>query len=343
MSRFLREKFAFIFLSFFSILIILTAALGRAQSAATLQTTVGGPDMAAASTVTNNWYRISPSATAAAKKIPASSLGNRKRKSVPALPQPGFYPADLVNHGGPVLKSAEHNLVYFDCPAGPTACWGNPAAFLQRLNTSEFIHMTDPYVGTTANFRYPVGPSVSINQTLQTNVIGQNEILSIVHAAAVKLSIQNSYSNIIHVFLPQGVDTCFDFTTVCYSPDYPPNFAFCAYHGAAFFNDIGHILYTVEPYQNVMGCQVASPSPNGAVVDSTASVLSHEVFETITDPDFDAWWSDHSLVEWGAEIGDICAPVSNFYGQFLDSTFIVGGKNYKLQLEYSNKFHGCTH
>jgi hypothetical protein len=112
---------------------------------------------------------------------------------------------------------------------------------------------------------------------------------------------------------------------------------------AAFFNDIGHILYTVEPYQNVMGCQVASPSPNGAVVDSTASVLSHEVFETITDPDFDGWWSDHSLTEWGAEIGDICAPVTNFYGQFLDSTFIVGGKNYKLQLEYSNKFHGCTH
>jgi hypothetical protein len=337
MLRTLRIEITFVFLTIF------TAVLAHAQSGAPLQAAIGGSDIAAASSVTNNWYRIFPSATPAAKKIPASALSNKKRKSVPALPKPGFYPADLVNHGGPVLTSAEHNLVYFDCPAGPASCWGSPATFLRNLNASAFIHLTDHYVGTTANFRYPVGPSVWINQTLQTNVLGQNEILSIVHAAAAKLSIQNSYSHIIHVFLPQGVDTCFDLTTLCYSPDYPPNFAFCAYHGAAFFNDIGHILYTVEPYQNVMGCQVASPSPNGAVVDSTASVLSHEVFETITDPDFDAWWSDVSLIEQGAEIGDICAPVGNFYGQFLDPTFIVNGKNYKLQLEYSNKFHGCTH
>src|SRR5258707_5060791 len=96
-------------------------------------------------------------------------------------------------------------------------------------------------------------------------------------------------------------------------------------------------------YQNVTGCQVASPSPNGSLVDSTASVLSHETFETITDPDLDAWWSDVSLIEQGAEIGDICEPVGNGAGQFLDPTFIVGGKNYKIPLEYSNKFHGCTH
>src|SRR5204862_4710890 len=65
MSRLLREKFAFvIFFSFSSILIIMTAALGQAQSAATVQTTVGGSDMAAASTITKNWYRISPSGTA---------------------------------------------------------------------------------------------------------------------------------------------------------------------------------------------------------------------------------------------------------------------------------------
>jgi hypothetical protein len=30
-------------------------------------------------------------------------------------------------------------------------------------------------------------------------------------------------------------------------------------------------------------------------------------------------------------------------GQFLDPVFPVNGKNYKIQLEYSNKFHGCTH
>ncbi|PYV65658.1 MAG: hypothetical protein DMG95_01080, partial [Acidobacteria bacterium] len=99
---------------------------------------------------------------------------------------------------------------------------------------------------------------------------------------------------------------------------------------------------TVEPYQNVAGCQVATPTPNGDLVDSTASVLSHETFETITDPDLDAWWSQASLIEWGAEIGDICEPIVNSNSQFLDPVFFVNGKRYKLQLEYSNKFHACT-
>jgi hypothetical protein len=276
-------------------LVVITPAFVKAQSTATLQTTIGGSDLAAASSVSNNWYRIQPAATPAAKNLPRTLLSNKKMISKAALPQPGFFPADLVYHGGAVVTSAEHDLVYFDCPAGPTACWGNPSAFLRNLNASSLIHVTDQYVGTTASYRYPVGGSVSIKQTLQTNVLGQNDILSIVHAAAVKLSVQSGYSNIVHVFLPRGIDTCFDLTSICYSPDNPPSFFFCAYHGSVVFSDIGHILYTVEPYQNVPGCQSATPTPNGVLVDSTASVLSHEVIETITDPDLSAWWSDISL------------------------------------------------
>ncbi len=322
---------------------LLAAGELYAQTSSPLQATVSGSDMAAAASVTHAWYRITPASTPAGKTLPKTSLTNKNLTSVPTLPQPGFYPADLKNHGGPVITSAEQNPVYFDCPAGPTACWGNPVAFLNHLNGSAFIHLTDQYVSTTANGRYPVGPSVNISQTLQTNVLGLNEILSIVHAAATKLSVPSGYGNIIHLFLPKGVDTCFDLTTICYSPDNPSSFAFCAYHGSVVFGDIGHILVTVEPFQNVPGCQVASPSPNGLLVDSTASVLSHELFETITDPDLDAWWSDVSLIEQGAEIGDICEPIGNASFQFLDPVFLVGGKDYKIQLEYSNKFHGCTH
>lgn len=328
-------------LTFLSVLVF-TAGITYAQSGA-LHTTIQGSDIASATSVTSTWYRIFPAATKAARNLPPSALSNKSVSSIPSLPQPGFYPGDLVNHGGPVVPSAEHNLVYFDCPAGPVKCWGDPAAFLNRLNDSAFIHLSDQYVGTTANFRYPVGHSVSINETLQTNVLGLNDILSILHAAAVKLSIPSGYGHIVHLFLPQGVDTCFDLTSICYSPDNPASFAFCAYHGSVVFNDIGHILFSVEPYQNVPGCQTATPTPNGPLVDSTASVLSHETFETITDPDGNAWWSDVSLIEFGAEIGDVCEPIGNSNAQFLDPVFVVGGKNYKIQLEYSNKFHGCTH
>jgi hypothetical protein len=316
----------------------------HAQSSAPAQTMISGSDQAAATSTTKFVYRILPAATPAAKKLPATALTNVKLASkAAALPQPGFFPADLSYHGGPVIRTAKNNPVYFDCPAGPTACWGDPATFLRDLNHSVFVHLADQYIGSTATLRYPLGNAVSINQTLQTNVLGQNDILAIVHAAAAKLSVQNSYSNIFHVFLPRGVDTCFDLTSICYSPDNPSSFFFCAYHGAVWFNDIGHILFSVEPYQNVPGCQVATPTPNGALVDSTASVLSHEFFETITDPDLNAWFSEASLIEWGEEIADICEPIGNAQGQFLDPVFLVNGKNYKIQLEYSNKFHACTH
>jgi hypothetical protein len=326
--------------SLFCFLLLFAVVALNAQSAAPAQAMISGSDQAAAASTTKFVYRIVPAATPAAKKLPASSFTNKKLTANAAVPQPGFFPADLSYHGGPVIRAAHNNPVYFDCPA---ACWGNPAAFLSDLNHSVFVHLADQYIGSTATLRYPVGNAVSINQTLQTNVLGQNDILAIVHAAASKLSVQNSYSNIFHVFLPQGVDTCFDLTSVCYSPDNPSSFFFCAYHGAVWFSDIGHILFTVEPYQNVPGCQVATPTPNGVLVDSTASVLSHEFFETITDPDLDAWWSQASLIEWGEEIGDICEPIVNSNSQFLDPVFLINQQKYKVQLEYSNKFHACTH
>jgi hypothetical protein len=60
------------------------------------------------------------------------------------------------------------------------------------------------------------------------------------------------------------------------------------------------------PYQNVNGCAVAQPSPNGPVVDSQASVLSHETTETITDPDGSAWWNTVSLDLYRYETADEC-------------------------------------
>lgn len=143
--------------------IALTAGVTYAQSDVPAQTRIAGSDVAAASSVTSTWYRILPAATAAAKNLPPSALSNKTVVSKAAIPQPGFFPADLAYHGGPVVTSAEHDLVFFDCPAGPATCWGSPGTFLRRLNDSAFIHLTDQYVGTTANFRYPVGGTVSVN------------------------------------------------------------------------------------------------------------------------------------------------------------------------------------
>jgi hypothetical protein len=140
-----------------------------------------------------------------------------------------------------------------------------------------------------------------------------------------------------------GSRTRFDQTSECYSPDNPATFVFCAYHGSVTFSDIGHVLFSIEPFQNVTGCQAGAPNPNGMLADSTNSVLSHELIETITDPDGNAWIANNSLVASGSEIGDLCERgVPSGKPFFDDPILLLNGRKYQLQLEYSNRFHACS-
>ena len=69
-------------------------------------------------------------------------------------------------------------------------------------------------------------------------------------------------------------------------------------------------------------------------MDSTDSTLSHEIFETITDPDFGFGSIITDGPFTGLEIGDICAI--NPY------VHTIGSQSYKTQLEYSNNSHACN-
>lgn len=325
-------------LSMFTLLLVV-APIAFAQT--TVPMDVSGSDIAAASAFSNFRYHILPAKTNAGAAALASHGFGTAPPSLPSVPSPGFYPDDLTFFGGAVVRSLENHNVYVDCALPNGGCWGNPAKFLGDLSDSTFIHLTDQYVHTTATNRYPVGTAMSTSFALFTNTVGQSDLLSFVHAAAKRLGV--GYGHIYHVFLPRGVDTCFDLTSMCYSPDSIPTFAFCAYHGSVTFSDIGHVLFSVEPFQNVPGCQAAPPNPNGILADSTNSVLSHELIESITDPDPSSGWvANSSLLAMGAEIGDLCEPIGNAKLQFLDPVVSLNGHPYELQAEYSNKFHACA-
>ena len=213
--------------------------------------------------------------------------------------------------------------------------------FLNDLFASKFIHVSDQYVGSTANDRYEVGVGATIPYAILTT-LSDNDILQIVHTAAT--AIGTGYNHIFNIFLPQGVDLCFVGTTECYSPDNPSTFAFCAYHGSVTFNDVGHVLFTAMPYQDVAGCAMLQPSPNGGVVDSTSSVLGHEVFETITDPDPPTGWiAVNSNGVFGEEIGDLCPGVDVTAPYFEDPVTSINGHKYEVQPQYSNTYHACSY
>jgi hypothetical protein len=287
----------------------------------------------AGSTISASPHALS-TAQAAATEVPLAPLA-----TVPAVPSPGFYPDDLSRpFRGPVVTSAENHPVFVDCPE---SCWGAPINFLNHLVKSQFMHIVDQYIGATANNRYAVGKSAAVSYPIVTT-LGDNDILQIAHSAASALG--SGYEHIYHIFLPKGVDLCFTGTSSCYSPDNPSTFVFCAYHGSVTFSDIGHVLFTAEPYQNVPGCAIEQPSPNGALIDSTSSALSHETFETVTDPDPPTGWvAVSSGGVFGEEIGDLCVPLVNPAAPIEhDPVTSIFGKNYAIQPEYSNRFHACS-
>jgi hypothetical protein len=260
------------------------------------------------------------------------------------------YPADLKFNGGAVVQVAESHPIFLlphgTCPIAK--CWGNPLQFLTDFAGSTFAHITDQYVRDGAGNRYTVGKSTSSTYTPPTKPLIDAQIQAFVHSVASRSG--TGLHHIYHVFLPPGQDECFTSAdTACYSPDKPSTFAFCAYHSSVKFKDLpDEVLYTVEPFQDVPGCNVRPGTPNGQLVDSTNSTLSHELIETITDPNGTAWFNLTSGPLFLQEIGDECVfviPPTSATQVFLfsdPSVFKMGLHTYAVQPEYNNEDHACT-
>lgn len=234
---------------------------------------------------------------------------------------------DLTNYGGPTVPSTLYYNIYVN-QAG--SYWGTPTTFQGNLAASTMIHLIDQYVGQTGNSRYTVGGTTQISYNT-TGTLQDQDIFNIVHAVA--LSRGRGTTAMYHVFFAQGVNQCSTSAGGCYSPSNPANWTYCAYHGDATYSDIGKVLYSVEPYQAVSGCDVGSGGPNGDLTDSTASTLSHETFEAITDP----YVADNNIAWYNnryGEIGDECASSRG--------TVSLNGHSYLIQKEYTNHSHICS-
>jgi hypothetical protein len=263
-------------------------------------------------------------------QIVGGNLGTRSRANT-AIVTHSHSPIFTYN----TITTPSYNLL----PGGSCAsasCYGDPERFLRALGKSEFMHVTDQYVGQHSSNRYTLGENFSLAFSVSTTPLTDLDVETIVHAVA-KSSGETGYGHIYHVFIPPGQDECFDSTfTVCASN------VFCAYHSSVDFTDIGHVVYSVEPFADVPGCRVRPGTPNGTLTDSTNSVLSHELIEAITDPDGDAWWNNLDVGLFGEEIGDECSFVLPPHYFFDPAIIRVQGHQYALQPEYDNSVHGCS-
>jgi hypothetical protein len=332
-----------------TVLLVLVCAINlQSQKSPSNQVTVtaSAADYAAAAAARNTKVHLRTANTPIGRQTSVAAISNSAAGAViqNTAPDSGGprFPADLQYHGGKTVTSMQHVAIYMNPNGACTiaGCWGDPEGFLSDLGKSDFIHVVDQYTGSTADDRYTVlGTHAIINYHPPASPFTDADMLAIVHTP-------DGYSNEFHVFLPPGQDECFNLGyKVCYSPDDPKTFFFCAYHGSADFSDIGHVLYSVEPFQDNFGCSSRPGTPNGQLADSTNNVLSHEVFETITDPDGSAYWNSLDNGIYGEEIGDECSFLlftSTGAVYFDPSDVTLNGKSYVAQPEYNNAQHACT-
>ena len=236
---------------------------------------------------------------------------------------------DLSFNGGPVQTGSNEYDILVNC--NDESCWGGMIGKFQNdLFGSTMMGLLPQYnAGGTYSYSGDYPATYDTSNTLQ-----DQDIYNILYSVITQNNLPTGYGSEFHVFLGSGVQQCSQAAGGCYAQQY------CAYHGSNDWSDIGHVLYSVEPYQDIQGCQISSgsASPNGSLVDSTASTLSHETFETITDPDVAAnnvaWYNQQ-----GGEIGDLCAPAAGVP----TSSVQLGSDTWEIQMEYDNNIHDCSY
>lgn len=252
----------------------------------------------------------------------------------PRKPMTASAGENLSYYGGPVQTGANEYNILVNC--NDESCWGGMITqFENDLYGSNMMSILSQY---NASGTYTAAGDIPTQYTI-SGTLQDQDIFNILYSVITANNLPTGYGSEFHVFLAQGVDECSQAAGGCYSPDNPSQWTYCAYHGSNDWSDIGHVLYSVEPYQDVQGCQVSNlPSPNGSLQDSTASTLSHETFETITDPDVAlnniAWYNQQ-----GGEIGDLCAPAAGVP----TGNVQLQNDTWEIQMEYDNNISDCSY
>ena len=221
---------------------------------------------------------------------------------------------------------------------------------------SEYSRATSPAGGD--QMRYDITAGTPITDTTPypgtgctpdpdyTACVTEGELKTRLSALLQANALPADLAHIYPVFFPTGID-------FANGSGKHKDASFCAYHGAYVSTvPAGPVIFNVEPYPDT-GCGIVGQfptygitgDPDSAYGEGAISVLSHEINESITDPQlsFSYGWYDSA----GNEIGDECAST---HGKPLGSTDtssaeqaqqtgynqVINGHYYFTQLSFSN-------
>jgi PKD repeat protein len=294
----------------------------------------------------------------------------------------------LSYHGGPVMRTASVTPVFWD-PKGlglsyPSGYQAEVDQFLTDLaadsgKQTDFYSVLPQYYETTggvSHIQYSVTTGAPIEDTdalpsaaadlcatpyVQTtrSCVQDNGVRAELESLVAKDNLPTGIGHEYVVFFPPGLDSCFNAggsekDTECSGTGY------CGYHGTiAPAGASKEFEYANEPDngdpQYKGGCTSATGLTPAAI---TLSSTSHEISESVTDPEVEttlSWYDEHKLnkEEYG-EVGDICAyeyAQGEAGGALLsgvlkapagNSNQTINGHAYLLQDEWDNAHSTCS-
>lgn len=268
--------------------------------------------------------------------VPATGRGGGTRLFPMQFPSPtGLKVSNGYNgiyyHGGSVMLGIVN--VYYIWYGN----WSNNTAstimtnLAQNIGGSPYFNINTTYYDSNHNrisSAVSFGGSITDNYSYGT-VLNDGGVAGIVQEALAKNLLPTDENGVYFVLASSDVNETSGFCS-----------HYCGWHinGALNGHDIKY-SFVGSPARCPNLCQAQAISPNNnAAADGMASIIAHELGETITDPDLNAWYD-----RAGNENGDKCAWTFGAVYNTLNGSVAnmnLGGMDYLIQRNWVNAAGG---
>jgi hypothetical protein len=250
---------------------------------------------------------------------------NPHEAGAPTAGSTGVITPDITFHGGPVMGTPTVYVIWYgnwNQSNGSDTASGQQIVrdFLAGLSGSPYYVTNASYQGVSGKFT--VGQEYTDSYS-QGKRLSDSRVRAVVTNAINGLHLPNNPIGIYFVLTSSDVSESSGFCS-----------RYCGWHtdGTISGSDIKY-AFVGNAYRCLSGCAAQTVGPNGnAGVDGMISVIAHELEETNTDPDLNAWYDSS-----GNEDADKCAwtfgshqsQASN--GAYYNMT--LNGRNFLVQRE----------
>ena len=261
------------------------------------------------------------------------------------------YKSILTSYLGDVAKDSGHTQNVFSVA---NEYYGNNGQIHYNVKLGPVFTDTDPL---TSGCTLEAGDKTGIyaDGSGYNSCVDDAQLQAEVDSVTAANNLAHDLSHAYVLFLPKGVESCFlpgETTTVAPNGQFctinhQETAAYCAYHStdvnSAVYANMAYPIYD-SPVGFTCGTDARFPtieSPNGNPdADTEVSPTSHEINESITDPDTETGWYDST----GNENGDDCAYVfgrtRGAPGAYFNQ--VINGGHFITQEEFSNKVFSAS-